>query len=225
VWDIVREVTEAKAKDPLKGGETNWPKGQWAKKNKKQLGAMEWELQEEETAEEPAQFRRKMTDKEWNVQVDALKRRLRGHKLVGVHATTIENLGPLMMEGIAADRIGTGHGKGKGQGFYIIPTMKGVVDLTGGEKSAAGWDPFLVAVYLPKHSMCMPAKSGDNVQTLEEEWGEDCFFKFGADEAVIPPSLFAEVILVRDPSDITMADPGLPAEATEESALSFLEEL
>ncbi len=221
VWDVVRDVVGIGSIKPLNLAERAWPMGEWGKKDKKELGSLEWD-----DVEVPLEFRRLISKEEYELRVKALRRRLAKHTLVGLHATTAENLGPLMAEGVSDRRVNSGHGVGKGRGFYIIPvaTIKGVPRA---EKSAKGWDPFVVAVYLPRECEARTAGKLDNVQTLEKEKqeGESYYYTFGDDEAVIPPSLFDQIVLVRDPADLTTADPGLPSLVVTTSAMGFLAKL
>jgi hypothetical protein len=220
VWDAVNHVAEDQ---PDADREQDWPAGQWGKKGMKQLGSQEWEAENEA----PTNFRRKLPAEAYARQLELLRARLAGHKLVGVHATTIENLGPLMVEGVAEDKVDTGHHVGKGRGFYIIPAPRGVFDVTALEESAKAWEPFVVAVYLPEECFMYSAGPLDNVDKLEAEnvAKDPNYYRFANDEAVIPPSLFSRIILVRDPSDITMADPSLLAEPTDQSAVAFTSKL
>ena len=133
--------------------------------------------------------------REWR----SLRKRLTGHKLVGVHATTIDNLGPLMTEGVSHKKMASGHGVGKGSGFYIIPTPRGTKDLAKTETSAKFWDPSIVAVYLPEDCQAVDAEEGQTVETLEQESQSNetrRFYIFGTQEGVIPPSLFPQIVLV-----------------------------
>lgn len=194
-----------------------WPEGSWGKEEDKDAVGVENEI--------PREFRRQMTADEYNEQLKKLQAKLEGRKLVGVHGTELESLGPLIKEGVSDYRVGSRNNIGKGRGFYIIPTeaTPSKEQLAKAEKSAKYWGKFVVAVYLPEGCEIVDADEGENVQTMEQKYGgENCYYKFGKEEAVIPPSLFQETILVRDPADIAMADPGLPAEVSEKSALSFV---
>jgi hypothetical protein len=223
-WAAVRHAVAGASTAEPKGGDARWPRGEWGTKadTPQTLGLKDFELEEEA----PAQFRREMSKDAYRAALDTLRKRLADHKLVGVHATTIENLGPLMTEGVSVTRIGTGHGKGKGEGFYIIPSAAGVYDVTKEEASGKAWGAFIAAVYLPRTCMSWSAAPGENVQTLEKQnKGGGYFYKFGDAEAVIPPAQFDHIILVRDPRDITMADPRLRAYSTKDSAVDVTREL
>lgn len=244
VWDALRAVVEPDSEEEVSSEDENgffatqedssdesWEEGDWdevAVKGDDPFGLKAKSLFdiEEDTEKVPSEFRRVMKETEYNEKLAALGKRLAGHKLVGVHATTIENLGPLMQEGVSPKKMGSGHGVGKGNGFYIIPTQKGVRDLTKAEKAAKGWGRSIVAVYMPEDCEFVKAKEGENVQTLEgKNKGQKYIYLFGEEEAVIPPSLFNQIILVRDPADITMADPRLPVTPSKESAVGFLNKL
>jgi hypothetical protein len=221
VWNVLGEVT-AGGKAKRAGGEPQWPKGDWGTRDTKELGAQEWDQ-----PEAPLEFRRIVPEDLYKAQLDAVRKRIAGHQLVGVHATTMDNVGPLMLEGVAALRIGSGHGKGKGPGFYFIPSPGGMKDVAKAEDLARGWGSSRVAVFLPDHCERKVAGDLDTVEKLEanKQQGKDYFYEFGPAEAVIPAALFSQILLVRDPADITQADPRLPAQPTRESAVSFLQRL
>jgi hypothetical protein len=222
VWDtlsmVLKEKEEVKEEEEDGYGEyEGWKAGDWGSEKDEDAGC---------SFECPLEFRRKMSEEQYSKSLEALNKRLTGYKLVGVHATTLENLGSLMVEGVSSDKFGTARGQGKGEGFYIIPTPKGIPDLTKGERSAKYWGSFIVAVYLPDDCKLKEAEEGENVQTLEaKNKGEMYYYTFAQQEIVIPPSLLNKIILVRDPADITMADPSLPAMPTTDSAVSFLQKL
>ena len=204
--------------DTVESGEEDnnviWKDGDWAAKEEHGI-----------ISKEPARYRRKMPLKDYEKAQEQLANRLSGYDLVGVHATRIENMGSLVKEGVSKERFGKNHGVGKGNGFYIIPTNgtvnKSITD------TAMSWGDHYVAVYLPKGCILQSAMSGENVQTLEEEKdaAEQCYYRFGAMEAVIPPSLCDKVILVSDPADISMADSSFEAEVDTSKPLEFLNAL
>ena len=131
-----------------------------------------------------------------------------------------------MMEGVSGEKMGSGHGVGKGRGFYIIPAKNEIKSLDKAESSAKGWDPHTVAVFLPENCVRIVAQEGETVQTLEQKHkGQKCYYEFGSEEAVIPPSLFPEILLVRDPADISVANPSYPAVPAKGSSLGFLKTL
>ena len=214
---------EAESTESESGTEEGWPEGEWRKK------VDEYGIE----VEYPSEFRRQMSPEEYNKQLTALQGRLAGHKLIGISAIkNPESLGPLIKEGVSNAMVGTGHGAGKGRGFYLIPTVitgggfparSGFPTLAKAAKSAGQWGDFVVAAYLPNECRLVSAVEGENVDTLEKEHeGEECYYVFGKQEVVIPPSLFGKTMLVRDPADITMADPALPAAVSEEDPLSFV---
>lgn len=159
----------------------------------------------------PGRYRRKLPPGEYEKKLEELRGSLSGYTLVGLHATTMENTGPLVREGVSPARFNTGHGVGKGNGFYIIPAQ----NITAGIlRKAKAWGNHVVAVYLPESAEQEWAAEGDNVQTLEEENEENTprYYMFGDLEAVIPPSLCPEVKLVVDPADISMGNTEYEAE-------------
>jgi hypothetical protein len=157
----------------------------------------------------PGRYRRKLPDEEYQGKLQELRQSLAGYKLVGFHATTMENAGPLVQEGISASRFNTGHGAGKGQGFYFIPgeSKKTIT-------SAKGWGGHVVAVFLPESAEEEWAEDTENVQTLEQGnvARKPLYYLFGSHEAVIPPSLCGKVKIVVDPADISVGDKRYPAE-------------
>lgn len=246
VWDAVRTVTRppdvqeeddeqeddghpVAASEAAPAEEVDWGAVDGAEEVDHGWKAGTWEAGKDQVGqpiEIPSEFKRKLPSAVYDEKLDALKQRLTGKKLVGVHATSMENLGSLMTEGVSDSKVDTGHGIGKGRGFYIIPTVRGIPDLTKAEKSAKFWDPSIVAVYLPTDCSRVVARDGQNVQTLEAaNAGRKCYYEFGAEEIVIPPSLFSQIILVRNPDDITQADPSLPFSTTKGSAVLFLNDL
>ncbi|MBV8215243.1 MAG: hypothetical protein JOZ08_18700 [Verrucomicrobia bacterium] len=204
--------SESESEEVVHGG---WEKGVWDEKD-------EFEI----AVEVPVEFIRQMPVDAYTNKLNALKTSLNKHKLVGVHATNIENIGSLMKEGVSTKRFGSNHGTGKGPGFYTIATPNGIKSLDTAENRAKMWGSSMVAVYLPVECTCVEANEGENVATLEEEYkGKQCYYQFGKQEAVIPESLFKKIKLVLDPAHIAMADPSLPAIPAERSALAFLKEL
>jgi hypothetical protein len=132
---------------------------------------------------------------------------------VGVHATTMEQTGPLVKEGVSTKLFNTRHGFGKGNGFCIIPASGGKVT-SGLIKDAKGWGSHVVAVFLPEAAAASWANDTDNVETLEEDNNDNdpLYYMFGKSEAVIPPSLCPDVRIVVDPADISMGDTEYEAE-------------
>jgi len=76
------------------------------------------------------------------------------------------------------------------------------------------WGSHVVAVYLPEEAIVKVAQDGENVDTLElgNETKGKFYYSFGKLEAVIPPSLCADVRIVVDPSDISMGNTEYEAE-------------
>jgi hypothetical protein len=164
---------------------------------------------ENEEERVPGRYRRKLPEEEYEKKLQELRQSLAGYRLVGFHATTMENAGPLVQEGVSAERFGTGHGAGKGEGFYFIP---GSTNRT--IRSAKGWGGHVVAVFLPQSARSEWADDTDNVQTLEEQNtdGEHLYYMFGDDEAVVPPSLCRAIKIVVDPADISVGSRKYEAE-------------
>jgi hypothetical protein len=149
--------------------------------------------------------RRKLSDRDQIRALTFLRERLKSHTFVGIHATTVENVGALIREGISTARVGSENQTGKGRGFYFIPA-RSVADVDRSIRSASGWGPTVVAVFMPSGCIAVRAREGQNVDKLEEKQGKlNCFYLFGPAEAVIPERLFPLVRIVRDPADVTMA--------------------
>ena len=171
----------------------------------------------------PGRYKRKIPFDEYQEKMQKLRSSLKNYKLVGLHATTMENTGALVKEGVSQDRFNTGHGVGKGDGFYIIPasivTPKTI-------KEAKAWGSHVLAVFLPASAEQEWAEEGDNVQTLETQntKNESLYYIFGKSEAVIPPSLCSQVKIVVDPADISMGDTKYEAESYDDE-FGFLEDL
>lgn len=116
----------------------------------------------------------------------------------------------LVKNGVDVSQINTENGSGKGRGFYIIPGT----NLDRMTKEAKVWGSHVVAVYLPAEAKIKVAGRGENVDILEleKEKKEKFYYSFGKLEAVIPPSLCADVRIVVDPSDISMGNTEYEAE-------------
>ena len=171
----------------------------------------------------PGRYKRKLPPDEYEKKLQELRRSLAGYKLVGLHATTMESTGPLVKEGVSQARFATGHGVGKGKGFYIIPAQRITDNLI---KNTKAWGNHVLAVFLPKSAEQAWATGGDNVQTLEEENVErkPLYYMFGDLEAVIPPSLCPKVKIVVDPADISMGNTQYEAERYDDE-FSFMKSL
>ena len=217
VWNLLREVLK-------NGGDagSSWPLGTWSTVSGRQFGTRKDDIGKKE---QPAQFERKLSWQQRQQEMQQLRRRLSRHKLVGTHATQMESIGPMILEGPSAARYGTGEGTGKGPGFYIIPA-----EMNNASKSAERaqtWTPFVVAVYLPADCQLIDAPEGKGVNEMEALYGgKRKYYGFAKQEAVIPFSLYNELIVLRDPGDISMADPTLPVEQTddEEDQVEFTQD-
>ncbi|AVH73343.1 eCIS core domain-containing protein [Nostoc sp. 'Lobaria pulmonaria (5183) cyanobiont'] len=122
------------------------------------------------------------------------------YKLIGVHETRSKNVNSLVANGISSDMMGSGHGLGKGTGFYILPVYNSNL-----KKSIEGlrWGTRFVAVYINQNCTLKRAEDGENMETLENKsGGNKYYYEFGKLEHVIPESLFGEVKLARLPNDI-----------------------
>jgi len=241
VWNSVRQV---KAQDELSDEEEDtpdlgseavkWPKGHWDKKEvqygvPEEFGGKKSELQigPQEFTDEPSEFRRDISQEDRNERLQSYARMLANMKFIGLHATTTENLGPLLIEGVSKEKFGSGHGVGKGNGFYVIPSNGKVPNLSKLEESAKAWGPHRVAVYLSEDCEPYQTIKGDTVDSLEDENTdhEKRYYVFGQAEIVIPPSLFGDIKLLRDPADITHGPTNRPAIPTKDSAVSFVDEV
>ncbi|MER5530533.1 hypothetical protein ABT075_39170 [Streptomyces sp. NPDC002677] len=177
-----------------------------------------WDTDEYGMAE-PAEFRREMPGDDVAEQQRALSRTLSGYRLVGFHGTNAENVGGLIIDGPDVARIATGHGIGKGRGFYVAPVVGPPggksPGTSGAKKEARMWGKFLVAVYV-----------ADDVQVGEHYDESDDGFAFegggsaagepvmtfhGSDELVVPEELFGKIKLVRNVDDVAM--PTAPRQA------------
>lgn len=191
-----------------------------------------WKNLEEQEFEVFKEHRRKMPDRDRVRVLASLQERLTSYTFVGVHATTVENVGALIREGISAVKLDTEHHLGKGPGFYFIPA-RSLDKLDSVVKAASPWGPALVAVFMPTGCLAVRAREGQNVTTLEKKHDKlNCFYVFGKKEAVIPERLFHRARVVRDPTDVTMAtdlrglmpETSLEAEAYE-GPLDFLTDM
>ena len=180
-------------------------------------------LGEREEAVVPGRYRRKLPEAEYNEKLQALRSSLAGYRFVGLHATTMERTGSLVKEGVNPALFNTGHGAGKGRGFYIIPAAGVSNKLL---KLAKGWGGHVVAVFLPDSAEEVQAGKLDNVQTLERanKARKPFYYFFGESEAVIPPSLCTKVKIVVDPSDISMGSTEYEAEAYADE-FAFMKEI
>jgi hypothetical protein len=173
----------------------------------------------------PARFRRKLRPQDRADKLEEIKASLEGYKLVGLHATDMERMTSLVQTGINTKMFGKGHGIGKGNGFYIIPTppKKQISTIL---KSAKAWGSHVVAVFLPNSVELESAHDGENVQTLEsnKKPSEQFYYGFGMGEAVIPPSLCKSVKFIIDPADVAVAVIGPEVESYNQE-MDFLKEL
>jgi hypothetical protein len=165
-----------------------------------------WRAEEKTGLPIPAEFRREIPGNEMERLQAELDQKLHGCKLVGFHATGIENVGSLITYGVSAGKMGSGHGLGKGPGFYIVPVLSGTT-IKSTKQMAMLWGN-LVAVFAPIDIQVFDASdTGENVDELAGEHA-NCMFFYGKDELVIPTNLFSRVLLVRNVNDIAMnSDP------------------
>jgi hypothetical protein len=127
------------------------------------------------------------------------------YKLLGVHETTNEKAASLVKNGPATDQVGSGHGLGKGRGFYLTPIgTKLVVDLDYGE--------CIVAVYIKNTAERRGSGGIDNVDQLEKQYVEEfeepadqpCYYVMaGGGEIVIPERCFGLVKMAKERSDLS----------------------
>ena len=129
----------------------------------------------------------------------------KGYKLLGVHETTNERAASLVQNGPATDQVGSGHGLGKGRGFYLTPIgTKLVVDLDYGE--------CIVAVYIKNTAERRGSGGIDDVDQLEKQYIEEfeepadqpCYYVMGGGgEIVIPERCFGLVKMAKERSDLS----------------------
>lgn len=206
-----------------KVGKFKWSVGEW-NKEKQETDLMRGGPGSIPSLKEPARFRRKLPPEIYALEIKKINEKLAGYKFVGIHATRIESTGTLVKEGISQDRFDTNHHLGKGAGFYIVPINgkmnKGIRD------AVFSWGSHFVGVYLPNECQLIKANEGENVQTLEQEYGAgQCYYSFGKLEEVIPPSLCNRAILISNPDDISMAPSGYEVEKDDGDPFRFLQEI
>jgi hypothetical protein len=147
-------------------------------------------------------YKLKIKPEEYDDLLGRLKDRLKGHKLVGFHATKKrKNLVGLVKNGVDKNKFDTGHGSGKGSGFYFIPIGKG--KYIKAINAATFWGENLVAVYVPEDWRFLDV---ENLARTTKELSEDTddltnIYQFAEQEAVIPEKQCEKVILVRSPED------------------------
>lgn len=235
VWEVVRAVaTNSGAPDGSDDDDEDdtdgWALGEWDKvivdpqqallggKGKPHLGIVPEDV--------PFVYRRRMSAAAHQQAATQTLADLAGYKLVGVHATRAEALGPLVMYGPSVDKIDSGHHVGKGRGFYFIPFSHAAVQTT--VNNALAWGPFVVAVFLPKKFNPVRADDGDNVATLDAAH-PDSYYVFGDLEAVISERDFARIKIACGPVDIASphADQRCPVDKLMDRIhqLDFLTEL
>jgi hypothetical protein len=163
-------------------------------------------------APEPAEFRREMPAADIAEQQRALNQTLSGYRLVGFHGTNAENVGGLVIDGPDVARIATGHGIGKGRGFYVAPVVGPPggksPGTSGAKKEARMWGKFLVAVYVADDvSVGEHYDESDDGFAFESGGsasGEPVMTFHGSDELVVPEELFGKIKLVRNVDDVAM---------------------
>ncbi|MEV6765890.1 hypothetical protein AB0N16_35715 [Streptomyces sp. NPDC051105] len=163
-------------------------------------------------APEPAEFRREMPAADIAEQQRALSQALSGYRLVGFHGTNAENVGGLIVDGPDVARIATGHGIGKGRGFYVAPVVGPPggksPGTSGAKKEARMWGKFLVAVYVaddvPVGEHHDETEDGFAFESDGSASGEPVMTFHGSDELVVPEELFGKIKLVRNVDDVAM---------------------
>ncbi|NEP49511.1 MAG: DUF4157 domain-containing protein [Moorea sp. SIO3C2] len=128
----------------------------------------------------------------------------KGKILIGVHQTNPKNLESLVKHGPSKDKMGTGHGLGKGQGFYVSYVGKKSLSTV---VKAVDYGEGLVAVYLPKKfsPKQMLSSEGNNVTEYEgnsENEKADYYIMSGGSEIVIPERNFKHIKLVTKPEQL-----------------------
>lgn len=198
-----------------------WPHGYWSKtkafSNEQEIGGPD---RGDETFPVAAEFRREMDPDQRKSRIAALEASLSGYTLVGVHATTAENIGGLVKFGPQAAKTGSGNQLGKGRGFYVIPV--GAVSLEKALASAKGWGSHIVAVYIKGELVSKPGGSRRVEENVVRDRERGYCYVYASLELVIPEYMYPRIRIVRDPDDITMASPGYKSAPTERNPLEFL---
>jgi archaellum component FlaC len=79
-----------------------------------------------------------------------------GYRKIGVHETKQENIGKLVKSGPSTEKLGTGHGLGKGKGFYVTPVGKKKLSSA---VSGIAYENHFLAVYI--HESVIECQSPD----------------------------------------------------------------
>jgi hypothetical protein len=126
-----------------------------------------------------------------------------GFVKIGVHETTNEKAASLVIHGPSLGRVGSGHGSGKGGGFYVTP-VKGQL---GTAVASIAYGECFVAIYIAKAAK-RRATNSSTVDEAEElyanpdEPSQACYYVMGAGgEIVIPTRCFALVRVAATPAD------------------------
>ncbi|MFJ3797560.1 hypothetical protein ACIPSJ_14815 [Streptomyces sp. NPDC090088] len=191
------EESEAESETASETGE-DWDAGHWDT--------------DEFGAPEAAEFRREMPEGDIAEQQRTLSASLSGYRFVGFHGTNAENVGGLIIDGPDVARIASGHGIGKGRGFYVAPVVgppgAKAPGTAAAKKEARLWGRFLVAVYVADDvTVGHHADESDGGVEFEDTGasgsGPEMAYH-GSDELVIPEQLFGKIKLVRNVDDVTM---------------------
>jgi hypothetical protein len=128
---------------------------------------------------------------------------IRGFRKIGVHETTAENVRSLVQAGPLSAKVDSGHGIGKGRGFYV--THVGEKTLYNAVKAIAYEDNF-VAIYVPTamQRLQSPDEESNNVAELDRIYGEQmCYYVMsGGTEVLIPERCFHLVKAVATIEDL-----------------------
>lgn len=107
---------------------------------------------------------------------------------LGIHYTSIENALALHGKHPSQDKLGTGNGLGKGEGFYYYSRKSP----TPVKRTLRIWGPVAMAVY----GDCDIAHSAGSDTRGQLKEGENKIQIFGRDEAVVPTTLFHKIIVL-----------------------------
>jgi hypothetical protein len=154
-------------------------------------------------SKEEARRRKAAEDFGWNEFPETF----RDLKKVGVHETKGENVDSLIANGPSPVKLGTGHGLGKGPGFYV--SHVGQRTLYNAIKGISYGERFL-AVYVPSDLMAIRSTSEqtNNTDVLDKtHGGEFCYYVMsGGSEVVIPVRCFGLITLVSNLDELVTND-------------------
>jgi hypothetical protein len=146
-----------------------------------------------------------------------------GYIKLGVHETRAEGTRSLVVSGPSAERFGTGHGLGKGRGFYV--THVGQKLLRSAIKGMAYFNNFVV-IYVPASwpAIQSPDEQSNSVAHLDKTWrGTFCYYVMsGGSEIVIPERCFPFVKVVANQKDLDNLQRAAPKHAENNNAMALV---